>query len=33
MAPYAAVKTKWVIDKLGITETYLSPYSLKEGVL
>jgi exopolyphosphatase/guanosine-5'-triphosphate,3'-diphosphate pyrophosphatase len=31
MAPYAAVKTKWVIDKLGITETYLSPYSLKEG--
>jgi exopolyphosphatase/guanosine-5'-triphosphate,3'-diphosphate pyrophosphatase len=33
MAPYAAVKTKWVIDKLGIKETYLSPYSLKEGVL
>lgn len=33
MAPYAAVKTKWVIDKLGITETYLSPYSLKEGAL
>jgi exopolyphosphatase/guanosine-5'-triphosphate,3'-diphosphate pyrophosphatase len=33
MAPYAAVKTKWVIDKLGIIETYLSPYSLKEGVL
>jgi exopolyphosphatase/guanosine-5'-triphosphate,3'-diphosphate pyrophosphatase len=33
MAPYAAVKTKWIIDKLGITETYLSPYSLKEGVL
>ena len=33
MAPYAAVKTKWVIDKLGIKETYLSPYSLKEGAL
>ncbi|MFM7667431.1 MAG: exopolyphosphatase [Bacteroidota bacterium] len=33
MAPYAAVKTKWVIDKLGISETYLSPYSLKEGAL
>ena len=33
MAPFAAVKTKWVIDTLGITETYLSPYSLKEGAL
>jgi exopolyphosphatase/guanosine-5'-triphosphate,3'-diphosphate pyrophosphatase len=33
MAPYAAVKTKWIIDKLGIKETYLSPYSLKEGAL
>jgi exopolyphosphatase/guanosine-5'-triphosphate,3'-diphosphate pyrophosphatase len=33
MAPFAAIKTKWVIDKLGITETYLSPYSLKEGAL
>jgi exopolyphosphatase/guanosine-5'-triphosphate,3'-diphosphate pyrophosphatase len=33
MAPFAAVKTKWIIDTLGITETYLSPYSLKEGAL
>lgn len=33
MAPFAAVKTKWIIDKLQITETYLSPYSLKEGAL
>jgi exopolyphosphatase/guanosine-5'-triphosphate,3'-diphosphate pyrophosphatase len=33
MAPFAAVKTKWIIDKLGIKETYLSPYSLKEGAL
>lgn len=33
MAPFAAIKTKWVIDKLGITETFLSPYSLKEGAL
>lgn len=32
MAPYAAIKTKWVIDKLRISETYLSPYSLKEGL-
>lgn len=33
MAPFAALKTKWVIDNLRITETYLSPYSLKEGAL
>ena len=33
MAPYAAIKTKWVINKLGITQTYLSPYALKEGAL
>lgn len=33
MAPFAAIKTKWVIDTLRITETYLSPYSLKEGAL
>jgi exopolyphosphatase/guanosine-5'-triphosphate,3'-diphosphate pyrophosphatase len=33
MAPYAAIKTKWIINKLGITETYLSPYALKEGAL
>lgn len=33
MAPIAAVKTKWVIDKLGITRTLISRCSLKEGAL
>lgn len=33
MAPIAAVKVKWVIDKLGITRTIISPCSLKEGAL
>lgn len=33
MAPIAAVKTKWVIDKLGIERTLVSPCALKEGAL
>lgn len=33
MAPIAAVKTKWVIGKLGITRTMISRCSLKEGAL
>jgi exopolyphosphatase/guanosine-5'-triphosphate,3'-diphosphate pyrophosphatase len=33
MAPIAAVKVKWVIEKLGITRTIISPCSLKEGAL
>lgn len=33
MAPIAAVKTKWVIEKLGITQTIISRCSLKEGAL
>ena len=33
MAPIAAVKTKWVIEKLGISRTLISRCSLKEGAL
>ncbi len=33
MAPIAAVKTKWVLDKLGVKKVIVSPCSLKEGVL
>ena len=33
MAPIAAVKVKWVIEKLGINRTIISPCSLKEGAL
>lgn len=33
MAPIAALKTKWIIEKFGIEEIYISPCSLKEGVL
>jgi exopolyphosphatase/guanosine-5'-triphosphate,3'-diphosphate pyrophosphatase len=33
MAPIAAVKTKWVMEKLGIQQVFVSPCSLKEGVL
>ncbi|MBK9191322.1 MAG: hypothetical protein IPM77_07305 [Crocinitomicaceae bacterium] len=33
MAPLAAVKTKWIIDKLAIRELIISPYALKEGVI
>jgi exopolyphosphatase / guanosine-5'-triphosphate,3'-diphosphate pyrophosphatase len=33
MAPIAALKTKWIIEKLDIKEIVISPCSLKEGVL
>ncbi len=33
MAPIAAIKTKWVIKKLGIKINFVTPCSLKEGVL
>ena len=33
MAPIAAVKVKWIIEKLGIKEIIISPCSLKEGAL
>jgi exopolyphosphatase/guanosine-5'-triphosphate,3'-diphosphate pyrophosphatase len=33
MAPIAAVKTKWVLRKLGVKKVIVSPCSLKEGVL
>ncbi|MBK7129880.1 MAG: hypothetical protein IPM74_04745 [Crocinitomicaceae bacterium] len=33
MAPIAAVKTKWIVDKLNIEELLISPYALKEGVM
>ena len=33
MAPIAALKTKWIIEKFGIREIVISPCSLKEGVL
>lgn len=33
MAPVAALKTKWILDKFDIREVIISPYSLKEGAL
>lgn len=33
MAPIAALKTKWIIDKFEIQSIVISPCSLKEGVL
>lgn len=33
MAPVAALKTKWIIDKFQLKEVVISPCSLKEGVL
>lgn len=33
MAPIAAVKVRWVMNKLKIKRTYISPCSLKEGAL
>lgn len=33
MAPLAAIKTRWVIKAAQIKNIYISPYSLKEGVL
>lgn len=31
MAPFAAVKTRWIINKLNIQRVFISPFSLKEG--
>jgi exopolyphosphatase/guanosine-5'-triphosphate,3'-diphosphate pyrophosphatase len=33
MLPIAAVKVKWIIDRLGIENINISPYSLKEGII
>lgn len=33
MAPLAAIKTRWVLEQAKIQHIYISPYSLKEGVL
>lgn len=33
MAPVAAVKTMWVLNKLDVKEIVISPFSLKEGAL
>lgn len=33
MAPFAAVKTKWLIEKMKITDIVISPFALKEGVM
>lgn len=33
MAPYAAVKTRWVLRQLSVKKVLISPFSLKEGAL
>lgn len=33
MAPVAALKTKWILEKFNISEIVISPFALKEGVL
>lgn len=33
MAPFAAVKTRWVIQQLGVKKILISPFSMKEGAL
>ncbi len=33
MLPISAIKTKWIINKVGIKKVLISPYSLKEGVI
>ncbi|MES2555546.1 MAG: hypothetical protein V4604_05305 [Bacteroidota bacterium] len=33
MAPIAALKTKWILEKFAIQEVFISPFSLKEGAL
>jgi exopolyphosphatase/guanosine-5'-triphosphate,3'-diphosphate pyrophosphatase len=33
MAPFAAVKTRWVIRQLNVLKVIISPFSLKEGAL
>ena len=32
MMPIAALKMKWIIEKMNIKQVFVSPYSLKEGV-
>jgi exopolyphosphatase/guanosine-5'-triphosphate,3'-diphosphate pyrophosphatase len=33
MAPIAAVKTRWVLRQIPVNQVFISPYSLKEGVI
>lgn len=33
MAPIAAIKTQWIIEHLGIQNTFVTPCSMKEGIL
>jgi len=33
MAPFAAVKTRWVLQRLNVKKVLISPFSLKEGAL
>ena len=33
MAPIAAVKTRWVLQQIPANKVFISPYSLKEGVI
>jgi exopolyphosphatase / guanosine-5'-triphosphate,3'-diphosphate pyrophosphatase len=33
LAPIAALKTRWILEKFSIQEVLISPYSLKEGAL
>ena len=33
MAPFAAVKTRWVLQQLNVKRVLISPFSLKEGAL
>jgi exopolyphosphatase/guanosine-5'-triphosphate,3'-diphosphate pyrophosphatase len=33
MAPIAAVKTRWILNQLLVKKVFVSPYSIKEGVL
>jgi exopolyphosphatase/guanosine-5'-triphosphate,3'-diphosphate pyrophosphatase len=33
MAPIAAIKTRWVLRQLAISQVFISPYSLKEGAI
>ena len=33
MAPIAAIKTRWIMRKLGVKRVLISPFSLKEGAL
>ena len=33
MGPIAAIKIKWIIEKLNIKTLTISPYAMKEGVV